>query len=373
MQRSPPHSYGKVSRSCRDGGARGLDQRWMTPRQRKTLPPPHLNREGNLGDQKICRTPTISPRQRPTWSAVSDASPSTSISTESWSWSAWAKTRAGTRPRLARSSSARGSTPGSASASKQYLTVDWLRLSANTADMGGLLGMGIGERSDAPVCSANRGANSPTEEVPIDHAASIAPAPRGRLGSRQRRDRKETKMRSTPIYEVHAVKYAHLPRKAWEVQITPDPHDADFPMDYFVWVAIPLDAEGHRKIGGKPIVIDTGFTAQVGKKRGREVKRNPADLLRDFGVDPNEVEDVVITHLHYDHVGNWDKFPKARFHLQDKEMQFATGRHVCHGTFRHAFEIEDIVGMVRAVYGKRVVFHAVDEEVPPASSVHLID
>ena len=32
-------------------------------------------------------------------------------------------------------------------------------------------------------------------------------------------------MRSTPIYEVHAVKYAHLPRKAWEVQINPDPHD----------------------------------------------------------------------------------------------------------------------------------------------------
>ena len=47
-------------------------------------------------------------------------------------------------------------------------------------------------------------------------------------------------MRSTPIYEVHAVKYAHLPRKAWEVQISPDPHDADFPMDYFVWAAIPL-------------------------------------------------------------------------------------------------------------------------------------
>ena len=111
-------------------------------------------------------------------------------------------------------------------------------------------------------------------------------------------------MRSTPIYEVHAIKYAHLPRKAWEVQITPDPHDADFPMDYFVWVAIQLDESGRRAIGAKPIVIDTGFNATVGKKRGREVKRNPADLLKDFGVDPTEIEDVVITHLHYDHAGN---------------------------------------------------------------------
>jgi len=179
-------------------------------------------------------------------------------------------------------------------------------------------------------------------------------------------------MRSTPVYEVHAVKYAHLPRKAWEVQITPDPHDADFPMDYFVWVAIPLDEVGNRAIGGKPVVIDTGFTAQVGQKRGREVKRNPADLLGDLGIDAREVEDVIITHLHYDHVGNWDKFPKARFHLQDKEMQFATGRHMCHGTFRHAFEVDDIVGMVRAVYGERVVFHDGDEQIQPGLSVHLI-
>jgi glyoxylase-like metal-dependent hydrolase (beta-lactamase superfamily II) len=184
--------------------------------------------------------------------------------------------------------------------------------------------------------------------------------------------RDETKMRSTPIYEVHAVKYAHLPRKAWEVQVAPDPHDADFPMDYFVWVAIPLDEAGNRAIGGKPVVIDTGFNAQIGKQRGREVKRNPADLLDDLGIDPKEVEDVIITHLHYDHVGNWDKFPKARFHLQDKEMQFATGRHMCHGTFRHAFEVEDIVGMVRAVYGQRVVFHDGDEEIQPGISVHLI-
>ena len=99
-------------------------------------------------------------------------------------------------------------------------------------------------------------------------------------------------MRSTPIYEVHAVKYAHLPRKAWEVQITPDPHDADFPMDYFVWVAIPLDESGNRMLGGKPVVIDTGFNAQVGKTRGREVKTNPAELLSHLHAAPVRPEEI---------------------------------------------------------------------------------
>lgn len=53
-------------------------------------------------------------------------------------------------------------------------------------------------------------------------------------------------------------------------------------------------------------------------------------------------------------------------------MQFATGKHMCHPTFRHAFEVEDIVGMVRALYGQRVVFHDGDAEIAPGLSVHLI-
>src|SRR6185295_5484849 len=105
--------------------------------------------------------------------------PSTSISTDSWSASAWAKTRAGTRPRLARSSSARGSTAGSASASKQYRTVDELRLSARTDDMERLPCRRT--NSDAPVCSANRGANSPGKEVHAGHEVTIASLLMGRL------------------------------------------------------------------------------------------------------------------------------------------------------------------------------------------------
>lgn len=179
-------------------------------------------------------------------------------------------------------------------------------------------------------------------------------------------------MANPPTYEIHACKYAHLPRKGHEVQIMADPHDADYPMDYFVWVAIPLGEDGLRMIGGKPIVIDTGFSAEVGAKRGRKILRDPGLSLRDLGVEPNEVEDVIITHLHYDHVGGWALFPKARYHIQDKEMNFATGRHMGRKVFRHAYEVEEVVAMVRALYGDRVVFHDGDEEIAPGLSVHHI-
>ncbi|HSU63188.1 MAG TPA: N-acyl homoserine lactonase family protein, partial [Burkholderiales bacterium] len=85
-----------------------------------------------------------------------------------------------------------------------------------------------------------------------------------------------------------------------------------------------------------------------------------------------QVKDVVITHLHYDHVGNFELFPAATLHLQDLEMQYATGRHMREERYRGAFEVEDVAGVVRRVYAGRVQFHDGDAELFPGISLHLI-
>ena len=146
-------------------------------------------------------------------------------------------------------------------------------------------------------------------------------------------------------WEVFALRYAVHERRAFENFIrAPDPHDAPMPMDYFVWVV---------RRGGRVVVVDTGFTPEGGAKRGRTLIRPVEAALRQLGVDPWAVEDVVITHLHYDHAGNLDLFPQARFHLQEAEMGFATGRHMCQACIRYPFDVEDVVRMVRAVYAER--------------------
>jgi glyoxylase-like metal-dependent hydrolase (beta-lactamase superfamily II) len=168
---------------------------------------------------------------------------------------------------------------------------------------------------------------------------------------------------STPLYEVYAVKYAHHERRASENFIGGDPHDGPMPLDYFVWLL---------RGDGREIVVDTGFSAAMALKRGRQHLRCPTEGLRLLGVDCREVKDVVITHLHYDHVGNFDLFPAATLHLQELEMQYATGRYMCEECFRGAFEVEDVVGMVRRVYAGRVRFHDGDAELCPGISLHLI-
>ncbi|MEX2240846.1 MAG: N-acyl homoserine lactonase family protein [Burkholderiales bacterium] len=164
-------------------------------------------------------------------------------------------------------------------------------------------------------------------------------------------------------YEIYAIKYAHHERNASANFLGGDPHDGPMPMDYFVWLI---------RGQGREIVVDSGFNAAVAAKRGRRITLPVEEGLRLMQVDVAGVKDVVITHLHYDHVGNFDIFPQATFHLQDLEMQYATGRCMAVEAMRHAYELEDVVGMVRRVYAGRVRFHGGDDELAPGVTLHHV-
>jgi glyoxylase-like metal-dependent hydrolase (beta-lactamase superfamily II) len=84
------------------------------------------------------------------------------------------------------------------------------------------------------------------------------------------------------------------------------------------------------------------------------------------------VQSVIISHLHYDHCGNYDLFPQARYHLQDREMAYATGRCMCHQALRAPFEVEDVIAMVRKVFSGRATFHDGASEIAPGITVHHI-
>ena len=95
----------------------------------------------------------------------------------------------------------------------------------------------------------------------------------------------------------------------------------------------------------------------------------PIESLALLGVDPAAVEDVILTHMHYDHVGNFDKFPKARFHLQEPEMHYAVGRHMRYRQLACSFEPDDVCGIVRLNFAGRVVYHNGPAEVLPGISI----
>jgi glyoxylase-like metal-dependent hydrolase (beta-lactamase superfamily II) len=166
-------------------------------------------------------------------------------------------------------------------------------------------------------------------------------------------------------YEIYAIRYATMsPRTPHLNFLVPDPHEtAAQDLDYFVWLI-----RGH----GRDILVDTGFNAAEAQLRSRKLTLNPVEALARFGVLAETIKDVVVTHLHYDHAGNLDLFPNARFHLQDREMSYATGRCMCFGTLRHPFSVEHVTLMVRHVYNERVTFHSGDGEVAPGVTLHRV-
>ena len=166
------------------------------------------------------------------------------------------------------------------------------------------------------------------------------------------------------IWEIYAVKYAERNARTRADSFLDDDHPAlPHGMDYFVWVLVD---------GARRIVVDTGYDADEARRRGRPILRDPAQALLALDLDPETVETVIVTHLHYDHAGGLGRYPKARFHLQAMEMAFATGPCMCDPTLQMPFTADHVCEMVRHVYSGRVVFHEGDAEVAPGVTVHRI-
>ncbi|MGX7896007.1 N-acyl homoserine lactonase family protein [Tsuneonella sp. HG222] len=133
------------------------------------------------------------------------------------------------------------------------------------------------------------------------------------------------------------------------------------PLDYFVWA---IHRHGH-----PPAIVDTGFGDSGA--RGRTITRPLIEGLRDAGIDHLAVEDVILTHLHYDHAGSLSTFPNARFHVQDAELAFATSRAVCDREVRSPFDGEPVALLVGKLYSDHVVFHDGDAEFAPGIALRL--
>jgi glyoxylase-like metal-dependent hydrolase (beta-lactamase superfamily II) len=122
--------------------------------------------------------------------------------------------------------------------------------------------------------------------------------------------------------EVLAVKYGHRVTSRAESYLNfhlyGEP-DAQLDIDYFFWVI----RDGVLSDGGV-VLVDTGFTPESGDRRHRAHYSTPAEALPRLGIAPDEVSAIVITHAHWDHVGNVRQFPHAELIMTEAEYAFWT-------------------------------------------------
>jgi glyoxylase-like metal-dependent hydrolase (beta-lactamase superfamily II) len=93
--------------------------------------------------------------------------------------------------------------------------------------------------------------------------------------------------------------------------------DAKIDLDYYFWVIRDGD--------GTVTLVDTGFAPAAGDRRGRTWHTTPADALPGLGIHPTAVSTVIVTHAHWDHIGNLHQFPDAEIVMSRAEYDFWTG------------------------------------------------
>ncbi|WP_308797554.1 N-acyl homoserine lactonase family protein [Agromyces silvae] len=121
--------------------------------------------------------------------------------------------------------------------------------------------------------------------------------------------------------------------------------DAEIDMDYFFWVV-----DGPAGV----FVVDTGFSRAGGAARGRELLADPKDLFAAAGADPASAPTVIVTHGHYDHVGNIDAFGSSTVVMAQAEFDFWTGPLAGRAHFAHSTDASDVAALRQAAASGRL-------------------
>lgn len=165
---------------------------------------------------------------------------------------------------------------------------------------------------------------------------------------------------SGDIHRVYAARLASVHRPARDNFLQGPERAGSMRMDFSMWIIV-----GESRV----MVVDTGFSAEAGRRRGRTLERRPAEVVESLGISPADVTDVILTHLHYDHAGNTGDFPQARIWVQRAEMQYVSGPSMRHATLSHFFESDDVSEMIGHLFAGNL--HEVDGDVELTEGVHL--
>ena len=120
-------------------------------------------------------------------------------------------------------------------------------------------------------------------------------------------------------YDVHALRYStrggSKANEFFRYELYGRP-DEPIGMDYFFWLL---------RNGERTVLVDCGFHRERAAAKKRVQDTDPLELLARMDVRPGDVDHVIISHMHYDHVGNVELFPNATFSIAREEYDYWSG------------------------------------------------
>lgn len=153
----------------------------------------------------------------------------------------------------------------------------------------------------------------------------------------------------SPDYSIQAIRYGVSPGVDLSELVVDGPHDkVDIAM--VVWLI---------RGGGHTILFDSGFHRETFVKEfPMKDYLRPDEAVKEAGVAPDAITDIVISHAHWDHMGGIDLFPKATVWIQREEYRYYTADAWQPGGDHGGIDPADVQALVRLNTEGRV--HLID-------------
>lgn len=145
---------------------------------------------------------------------------------------------------------------------------------------------------------------------------------------------------SKPTYEIYAISYAVIPDFPVASLVAGADRSRKIDIQMMVWLM--------KGSNGSNILVDTGFYREKFFKQWK-VKDfiKPSDALAKVGLKPEDITDVIISHMHWDHADGIDLFPRARVWIQKDEYVYYTSEAWQQGGSHGGVEPEDLLVLLK--------------------------
>ena len=168
---------------------------------------------------------------------------------------------------------------------------------------------------------------------------------------------------AAPQYEVYAVRYATIPDFPVAGLISGADKSRKLDIAMMIWVV---------RGGGRIVLVDTGFyhPEVYSNFKVTDLVR-PDKAVEKLGIKPEEVTDVILSHVHWDHADGTDLFPKAQIWVQKDEYTYYTGEAWQPGGKHGGVYGQDVNVLYNANVDGRLHLVNGDAEILPGISVYI--
>jgi glyoxylase-like metal-dependent hydrolase (beta-lactamase superfamily II) len=166
------------------------------------------------------------------------------------------------------------------------------------------------------------------------------------------------------VYEVYAIRYGTIPDFSLGGLVAGEDRSRRLDIPVMVWLLKGSD--------GRIVLVDTGFVRDnlIAQWKVKDFVR-PSDAVVRLGIKPEEVTDIILTHMHWDHAGGTTLFPKAKVWIQKAEYTYYTGDAWQSPRTHGGIEPDDVLALVRLNLDGRLGLVDGDNQRPlPGISCH---